>query len=136
MDYDSSFCNYECNACLKVCPTGAIKEYSLEEKKIIQIGFANLDKKKCIAYVQNKQCGICAEYCPTSAVYLVPYKKNLPAPVTDSEICIGCGACENACPARPEKAITVEGNPVHKRVAKREGKPPVNMKQESRDFPF
>ena len=27
--------------------------------------------------------------------------------------CIGCGACENLCPARPFSAIYIEGNPVH-----------------------
>ena len=27
--------------------------------------------------------------------------------------CIGCGACENLCPARPFSAIYVEGNEVH-----------------------
>ena len=28
--------------------------------------------------------------------------------------CIGCGACENLCPARPFSAIVVEGHQQHK----------------------
>jgi formate hydrogenlyase subunit 6/NADH:ubiquinone oxidoreductase subunit I len=31
----------------------------------------------------------------------------------DSERCIGCGACEQLCPARPISAIHVEGVEVH-----------------------
>ena len=30
------------------------------------------------------------------------------------ERCIGCGACENLCPARPFSAIYVEGNERHR----------------------
>ena len=34
-------------------------------------------------------------------------------PVVNAERCIGCGACENLCPARPFSAIYVEGHSVH-----------------------
>ena len=34
-------------------------------------------------------------------------------PAVDTERCIGCGACENLCPARPFSAIYVEGHVVH-----------------------
>jgi formate hydrogenlyase subunit 6/NADH:ubiquinone oxidoreductase subunit I len=36
-------------------------------------------------------------------------EKSLKIPVVDVERCIGCGACENLCPARPFSAIYVEG---------------------------
>jgi ferredoxin len=136
MDYDSSFCNYECVECLNVCPTGALKPHSLEEKKLIALGSANLNKNSCIVYAMDKHCGICAEYCPTGAVYLVPYKKGLPAPETDSQTCIGCGACENACPARPDKAIYVEGYNVQKTAKNKENEPAIKNKTQSGDFPF
>ena len=29
------------------------------------------------------------------------------------QTCIGCGACENLCPARPFSAIYVEGHTMH-----------------------
>jgi NAD-dependent dihydropyrimidine dehydrogenase PreA subunit len=34
-------------------------------------------------------------------------------PAVDEEYCIGCGACENLCPARPFPAIYVEGHEQH-----------------------
>jgi formate hydrogenlyase subunit 6/NADH:ubiquinone oxidoreductase subunit I len=41
-------------------------------------------------------------------------KKSLKIPVVDVERCIGCGACENLCPARPFSAIYVEGHENHR----------------------
>ena len=32
------------------------------------------------------------------------------------KLCIGCGACENLCPARPFSAIYVEGHSRHRTV--------------------
>jgi ferredoxin len=40
----------------------------------------------------------------------------LKIPVVDPELCIGCGACEHLCPARPFAAIHVEGNLTHHSV--------------------
>ena len=40
--------------------------------------------------------------------------KSLKIPVVNDEQCIGCGACENLCPARPFSAIYVEGIEVHR----------------------
>jgi len=36
-----------------------------------------------------------------------------PVPTIAEAQCIGCGACEFLCPARPVSAITVRGNSVH-----------------------
>jgi formate hydrogenlyase subunit 6/NADH:ubiquinone oxidoreductase subunit I len=41
---------------------------------------------------------------------MIPYKDGLTIPEVTENICIGCGACESICPARPYQAIYVEGN--------------------------
>ena len=38
---------------------------------------------------------------------------NVMLPAINEALCIGCGACENLCPARPFSAIYVEGRQVH-----------------------
>jgi formate hydrogenlyase subunit 6/NADH:ubiquinone oxidoreductase subunit I len=43
-------------------------------------------------------------------------ENSLRIPVVNEERCIGCGACENLCPARPFTAIHVEGHEVHKEI--------------------
>jgi len=37
-------------------------------------------------------------------------------PAINESRCIGCGACEYVCPARPFSAIYVEGHEVHKTI--------------------
>jgi ferredoxin len=44
---------------------------------------------------------------------MVPYKEGLTIPFVNPDICVGCGGCEYVCPAKPYKAIHVEGNVVH-----------------------
>jgi ferredoxin len=112
MDYITSFCNYECTLCGQVCPTGAIRELPVEEKKLVQMGKAKFVKDNCIVYTRNTACGACSEHCPTKAVNMIPYKDKLTIPEVTDNICIGCGACEYACPTDP-KAIYVDGNPLH-----------------------
>jgi len=112
MDYITGFCNFECTLCGKVCPTGAIVELPLEEKKLVQMGKAKFVKENCIVYTRNTACGACSEHCPTKAVAMVPYKDKLTIPEVTDKICIGCGACEYACPTDP-KSIYVDGNPIH-----------------------
>ena len=42
--------------------------------------------------------------------------ESVKIPVVNTARCIGCGACENLCPARPFSAIYVEGNEQHKTI--------------------
>lgn len=134
LSYDKGFCQYECNECSKVCPTGAIQKIEIEEKKKTQIGKVNLKKELCIVYREKRDCGACSEHCPTKAVHMVEFEGNYRAPETDTDICIGCGACEYICPVRPEKAITVLPNKEHKLIKEKKKE---NIKQlDSTDFPF
>lgn len=41
---------------------------------------------------------------------------SLKIPAINTERCIGCGACENLCPARPFSAIYVEGHSKHRNI--------------------
>ncbi len=116
MDYDAYFCNFDCHKCGEVCPTGAIIELPQEEKHLTQLGQVYLQIEYCIVESEGTACGSCSEHCPTQAVKMVPYKNTgLTAPEINPDICIGCGACEYACPATdPHKAIFVVANKEHK----------------------
>jgi ferredoxin len=103
------FCDYNCNICSQVCPTGALRPLPVEEKKLVQIGSARFRKDKCVVFKYEKDCGACSEHCPTQAVHMIPYKNGLTIPEVTEDICIGCGGCESICPAQPYRAIYVEG---------------------------
>ncbi len=137
MDYSYAFCDYECNICSQVCPSGAIKPLELELKKRTQIGKVNLKKEECIVYKYNLDCGACSEHCPTKAVYMVPFN-DVYGPEIKTDICIGCGACEYVCPSSPIIAITVKSNNVHQIVKKAEKPVEEERKDDVKkeDFPF
>ena len=137
MDFKTSYCNYDCVACTRVCPSGAILEQSLETKKQIQLGKAKFVRKNCVVYSQRTDCGACAEHCPTKAVRMVLDPEiNKRAPKIDDSICIGCGACEHACPTKPYKSIYVETNVVHV-MAKKPKKEAIEEEVDLKEaFPF
>ncbi|MFO7659038.1 MAG: 4Fe-4S dicluster domain-containing protein [Bacteroidales bacterium] len=134
MDFHASYCNYECTKCGEACPTGAILPLTEEAKKLTQTGKVILVIENCVVYTDNTACGSCSEHCPTQAVRMVPYKDGLTIPETHSSTCIGCGACEYACPVRPYRAIYVDGNPVHEVAMEPFFDDLEEVKQD--DFPF
>lgn len=135
MNYSTSFCNYDCRACGEACPTGAIALLDLAEKRLTQIGEAQFDETKCIVKVKGTDCAACSEHCPTKAVNTVPYGNNLRLPRVNRDLCIGCGACEYACPVLPDKAIKVAGRRRHGRAQKPEEKK-MAAPTPAGDFPF
>lgn len=118
MSYERGYCRPECTKCADVCPAGAIRPITREEKSSVQIGHAVWIRKNCIPVRDGQACGNCERHCPTGAIQMVPLeeggKKKLKIPVVNTERCIGCGACENLCPARPFSAIYVEGHDSHR----------------------
>lgn len=120
MAYERGYCRPECTKCSEVCPAGAIRPITKADKSSIQIGHAVWAKKNCIPLTDGMECGNCARHCPVTAIQMVPSSpedENSPKiPVVNVERCIGCGACENLCPARPFSAIYVEGHERHRIV--------------------
>ena len=120
MSYERGHCRPECTRCSEVCPAGAIKPIDREEKTSIQIGHAVWIKKNCVPITDGVECGNCARLCPAGAIEMVPLdeedEETPYVPAVNEEACIGCGACEYVCPARPYSAIYVEGHEVHKKI--------------------
>ncbi len=120
MSYEKGYCRPECTKCSEVCPAGAINLISREDKSSTQIGHAVWIKKNCVVLTKDVNCGNCARHCPTGAIRMVPIDRTNPdsrlIPSVDKDRCIGCGACENLCPARPFSAIYVEGHVAHRTI--------------------
>ena len=120
MSYERGYCRPECTRCSEVCPAGAIKLVDQAEKSSIQIGHAVFIQKNCVAVTDGVDCGNCERHCPTGAIELVALREDDDespwVPAVNEEACIGCGACEYVCPARPFSAIIVEGHEVHRKI--------------------
>lgn len=101
-----------------MCPAGAITPVTREEKTAVQIGHAVWVADNCVPLTDGVECGNCARHCPAGAILMVasdPQDTDSPKiPVVNTARCIGCGACENLCPARPFSAIYVEGYEKHR----------------------
>ena len=135
LDFNRSFCNFDCHRCAEVCPDGAILPMPLPDKQLTCLGIAHIDYAKCIVKANGTDCAACSEHCPTQAVSTVPHGDNLRLTEMHPELCIGCGACEYACPVRPERAIVVTARAVHSR-AERKIEAPASAPVPDDDFPF
>jgi polyferredoxin len=118
------YCEPNCVLCSQVCPTGAIWELTEAQKlgksapgTAVKIGTAFYDQGRCLPWAMATDCIVCEEWCPTSpkAIYLVSADvtdadgnpKSLRRPAVDAKRCIGCGACEYACPVKDRPAVYV-----------------------------
>ncbi|GER93294.1 (4Fe-4S)-binding protein [hot springs metagenome] len=111
------YCEYRCTLCGQVCPTGAIKKLTLEEKVKVKIGLAMIDKGRCLPYAHSRPCIVCEEVCPTpkKAIWfekaVVKDRRGkevfVQQPRVDLDLCIGCGICEAKCPVVDSPAIYV-----------------------------
>jgi len=101
------YCDYGCNACGQICPSGAIPPLDLASKREQVIGVAVVDRNRCWPWAEETPCIVCEEMCPTSpkAVWLetVPVTNRsgksitLQRPSVTPDLCTGCGLCEKAC---------------------------------------
>jgi ferredoxin len=118
------YCEQQCTLCSEVCPTGAIRPITIEEKvgepphdEPIRIGSASVDRSRCLPWAYDTDCIVCEEVCPTSpkAIFLKletvtlrdGTQRTLKRPYVDLERCVGCGTCETRCPSFDRAAIRV-----------------------------
>jgi polyferredoxin/Pyruvate/2-oxoacid:ferredoxin oxidoreductase delta subunit len=111
------YCDYGCNACGQICPSGAIPPLDLADKREAIIGVAVIDRDRCLPWAHGIPCIVCEEMCPTpeKAIRLeettVTDDRGEPSvvqrPYVLEDVCIGCGICEYQCPVEGAAAIWV-----------------------------
>jgi len=120
------YCEPSCVLCSEVCPTGAIWQITPKEKgwvvgtaqsQPVRLGTAFYDRGRCLPWAMATDCIVCEEWCPVSpkAIYVQEAQvidsagntKTLKQPRIDPSRCVGCGACEYACPLQEHPAVYV-----------------------------
>ncbi len=114
MGFERGYCRLWCGRCGEVCPAGAISPISAEIRRRVHIGKATFHKDRCLAVQEGVNCDACARHCPVKAIYRVPGPDGVMVPTLDERTCVGCGACEHLCPARPMPGFTVTGLAEHR----------------------
>jgi len=105
-------CSPGCTVCGSVCPTGAIRPFTAEDKLKVKQGTAVLEKGRCIGWTENRVCNECVKACPTQAIKVVREQGiEKPSEIIAAE-CIGCGICVERCYriVKGESACTVNGS--------------------------
>ena len=119
MSFEIGKCEYECSKCSDLCPTGALRKLTREEKQSCRIGQVHYFRERCVVVTDGTSCGACAEHCPTGALQMVSYKGHLTIPQVIADLCIGCGCCQYICPVMDEagKAVMIYGATEQTRAA-------------------
>lgn len=128
---DWAGCESSCNACGQVCPTGAIRPLSLEEKKQTRMGLAIVNELTCLPFANREACQLCVDECNAAGYGAIEFTAvhtgvdalgnpvdgtGHIAPVVLADKCVGCGLCQTRCHAinvkekklLPQSAIVIE----------------------------
>ena len=120
----TGYCEFNCTLCGQVCPSGAIRQLTIEEKHQFKIGHAWFDKNICLPYAKGVPCMVCEEHCPipNKAIRFKEVdiesddgqKLTVKQPYVVDELCIGCGICETKCPLPGRSAVYVTSAGEHR----------------------
>jgi ferredoxin len=109
---DWSGCDTSCCNCGQVCPTGAIRALTLEEKRVTRMGLAVVDRETCLPHAQREACQLCVDECAVAGYNAIEFLRvgtevddarapiegsGFLAPVVRDEKCVGCGLCQTRC---------------------------------------
>ena len=109
---DWAGCESSCNACGQVCPTGAIRELPLAEKKVVRMGLAIVNQETCLPFAGKEDCDLCVVECNAAGYHAIEYQQvhtevdddgnpledsGFLAPVVLADKCVGCGLCQTRC---------------------------------------
>ena len=107
-----------CQNCIQACPAKVLQPLPIdgvpsgELSGVLKMGTAVLDTRFCIPHALKQPCLACKEICPVEGAITTQSGEgkgrggSIEKPLFHPEICVGCGACEFACPTSP-KAVTV-----------------------------
>jgi formate hydrogenlyase subunit 6/NADH:ubiquinone oxidoreductase subunit I len=126
MNFNIGHCQLKCTLCSEVCPTGAIRKITVEEKLgkgqfkdkgPISVGTAFYDTGRCLPHAMEIPCVVCEEVCPVSPKAIQTKNEEakdvygnvvvLNKPFIVPDLCIGCGICQHECPVNDSRAVYV-----------------------------
>ena len=108
-----SGCEPSCNNCGHVCPTGAIRDLAIGEKRAARMGLAVVNIQTCLPYIGFEgNCRMCYDECRAAGYDAIEFVRvgvetdtdgkpiegtGYLAPVVLPEKCNGCGLCQTRC---------------------------------------